>query len=143
MMVGIPIYAPEPPSTTTSSRPRCLRRDYPRHPEPRPLGQRIEIRVVVHRHTVRYSLEIAEFIARNLPFVDQVALMGLEMTGFARANLDEVWIDPADYQPNSLKPRTLTAPASPPMIYNHQLCVLDETYGLSPFAQSATGRTNT
>jgi hypothetical protein len=40
----------------------------------------------------------AAFIARNLPFVAQVALMGLEMTGLARPNSPLVWVDPADYQ---------------------------------------------
>jgi hypothetical protein len=34
------------------------------------------------------------WLARNLPFVDHVALMGLENTGFALANQDLLWIDP-------------------------------------------------
>ena len=33
------------------------------------------------------------------PFVEQVALMGLEITGLARRNFDDLWIDPIDYQP--------------------------------------------
>jgi len=37
-------------------------------------------------------------IVRNLTFVDQVVFMGLEMTGFTKANLDALWIDPLDYQ---------------------------------------------
>jgi hypothetical protein len=37
------------------------------------------------------------WIARNLPFVDHVALMGLENTGFAIANEALLWIDPMDY----------------------------------------------
>ncbi len=41
---------------------------------------------------------LATFIVRNLPFVPQVALMGLEMTGLARPNSALVWADPADYQ---------------------------------------------
>ena len=41
---------------------------------------------------------LAEFIARNLLFVDHVALMGLELMGFARANLHQIWIAPARYQ---------------------------------------------
>jgi hypothetical protein len=35
--------------------------------------------------------------ARNLPFVDHVALMGLENTGFAIANDAMLWMDPLDY----------------------------------------------
>ena len=76
------------------------------------LEQRIEIRVVIHKQTAPALVEIAEFVARNLPFVEQVALMGLETTGFARANLDAIWIEPIDTQPNSPKPPSFsTAPA--------------------------------
>ena len=67
---------------------RCVRRHRPRNPQPGSLKQRIEIRVVVHKQTAPYLVEIAEFISRNLPFVEQVALMGLEMIGLARANID-------------------------------------------------------
>jgi His-Xaa-Ser system radical SAM maturase HxsC len=90
------------------------------------LGQCVEIRIVVQRHTVPVLAELAEFITRNLPFVDQVALMGLEMTGLARPNAAEVWIDPADYQPELVEAsRRLTGAGIVTKIYNHQLCVLD------------------
>jgi hypothetical protein len=69
---------------------------------------------------------IAHFIARNLPFVDQVALMGLEMIGFARANMDDVWIDPVEYQPQLVEAaEILDSSGLKTMIYNHQLCLLD------------------
>jgi His-Xaa-Ser system radical SAM maturase HxsC len=61
-------------------------------------GQRIELRVVIHAQTYKRLPQLAEFIVRNLQFVDQVSLMGLEPTGFALANLSEMWIDPYDYQ---------------------------------------------
>lgn len=61
-------------------------------------GQKVEIRVVVHRQTYSRLPQLAEFLARNLTFVDHIALMGLEITGFTRANLDSLWIDPLDYQ---------------------------------------------
>ena len=52
--------------------------------------------------------------------------MGLEMTGFTRANLEELWIDPFDYQPQLLDATaTLAAHRMNVSIYNHQLCVLD------------------
>lgn len=41
------------------------------------LRQRVEIRVVLHKQTVPRLQRLAEFICRNLLFVDQVALMGL------------------------------------------------------------------
>lgn len=90
------------------------------------LEQRIEIRVVIHKQTAPALVEIAEFIARNLPFVEQVALMGLEMTGFARANMETVWIDPIEYAPALTEAaNVLDAAGVRTMIYNHQLCLLE------------------
>jgi hypothetical protein len=37
-------------------------------------------------------------IYRYLPFVEHVALMGLEMMGYTKMNLKTLWIDPFDYQ---------------------------------------------
>lgn len=61
-------------------------------------GQRVEVRVVLHAITAPRIEETCRWIARNLPFVDHVALMGLENTGFALANADLLWIDPIDYK---------------------------------------------
>jgi His-Xaa-Ser system radical SAM maturase HxsC len=60
-------------------------------------GQRVEIRVVLHALTAPSIEDTARWIARNLPFVDHVALMGLENTGFAIANDAMLWMDPMDY----------------------------------------------
>lgn len=126
MMVGIPIYGAEPAlhdyvvqsqgafNTTVAGILNLAQ-----------LQQRIEIRVVVHKQTAPHLPEIAEFISRNLPFVDQVALMGLEMIGFARANLAEVWIDPFDYQAELAEAvATLDRKGITAMIYNHPLCLI-------------------
>ena len=56
----------------------------------------IEIRVVVQRPNVERLGELAYFIFRNLTFAGHVAFMGLEPIGFARANYEKIWIDPAD-----------------------------------------------
>ena len=61
-------------------------------------GQRVEIRVVLHALTAPIIEETGRWIARNLPFVDHVALMGLENTGFAIANDAMLWMDPMDYR---------------------------------------------
>ncbi len=90
-------------------------------------GQRVEIRVVIHKQTYERLPDLARFISRNLLFVDQVALMGLEMTGFTRANLDALWIDPAAYQEQLAEAvQLLAASGVRAMVYNHQLCLLDE-----------------
>ena len=97
------------------------------------LGQAVEIRVVVQRHTAPVLPGLAAFIVRNLPFVAQVALMGLEMTGLARPNSPLVWADPADYQRELAEAvEILTTAGIATRIYNHQLCVLDRR--LWPYA---------
>jgi His-Xaa-Ser system radical SAM maturase HxsC len=95
--------------------------------------QRVEIRVVLQRHTAPAIVDIAEFISRNLPFVEQVALMGLEMTGLARPNIEEVWIDPFDYK-EALTEATLLLHRAGirTYIFNHQLCVIERS--VWPFA---------
>ncbi len=88
-------------------------------------GQKVEIRVVIHNQTYERLPQLAEFIARNLTFVDHVALMGLEMTGFTRANLDLLWIDPIDYMDElTAAVDTLAGHGMNVSIYNHQLCLL-------------------
>lgn len=90
------------------------------------LRQLVEIRVVIHKQTYQRLPQLAEFIARNLTFVDQVVLMGLEMTGFTKANLSDLWIDPVDYQRELYSAATLLADYRLNVsIYNHQLCILD------------------
>jgi His-Xaa-Ser system radical SAM maturase HxsC len=96
-------------------------------------GVRIELRIVVHGATYQRLPELAEFIARNLPFVSQVALMGLEMFGYVHLNMDTVWVDPAAYQDQLERAtQTLALHGLAPWIFNHQLCVLRPS--LWPFA---------
>ncbi len=90
------------------------------------LRLRVEVRVVLHADTYARLPDLARFLARNLLFVDHVALMGLEVVGFAKANLDALWIDPLDYQTQlALAVETLDRAGMSVSIYNHQLCVLD------------------
>lgn len=89
------------------------------------VGVRIELRAVIHKETYEGLPSLAEFVARNLPFVHHVALMGLELTGFAKANLKALWVDPYDYQPQLEKAvRVLTRGRVAVRIFNHQLCVV-------------------
>lgn len=91
-------------------------------------GIRIEIRIVLHRATIDRLPQFARFVARNLPFVDHVALMGLEMMGYVRMNLDALWIDPADYQAQLRESvEILSRHGLNASIYNHQLCILDQS----------------
>jgi His-Xaa-Ser system radical SAM maturase HxsC len=89
-------------------------------------GVRVEIRIVLHALSIPRLPQLATFIARNFPFAAQVALMGLEMFGLVHQHLDELWVDPADYQESLLAATEILSNAGMNVaIYNHQLCVLD------------------
>jgi His-Xaa-Ser system radical SAM maturase HxsC len=88
-------------------------------------GQRVEIRVVLHAITAPRIVETCRWLARNLPFVDHVALMGLENTGFAIANDDLLWMDPIDYRDAlALATEILASLKVNVSIYNLPRCVL-------------------
>lgn len=90
-------------------------------------GVPVEIRVVIHRHTSARLPQLSEFIYRNLTFSSHVTFMGLELMGFAVANLDDLWIDPFDYQ-EELREAVLhlAARGMKVSIYNHQLCLVPQ-----------------
>lgn len=88
----------------------------------------VEIRVVLHQKNFHRLPRLAEFITRNLLFVDHVALMGLEIMGFAKSNFNGLWVDPYDYG-NELEEaaNTLARYGMRVSIYNHPLCVVPES----------------
>ena len=134
IMAGIPVYAPEPGlHDFIVQAAGAFNETVHGILNLASLGQAVEIRVVVQRHTVPVLAGLAAFIVRNLPFVAQVALMGLEMTGLARPNAPLVWADPAGYQHELAAAVDILATAGiTTRIYNHQLCVLDRR--LWPYA---------
>lgn len=88
-------------------------------------GVSIEIRIVVHKQTYKRLLPLAEFLYRNCPFASHIALMGLELMGYTKTNLKQLWIDPVDYQEELEAAATfLDRVGMNVSIYNHQLCVL-------------------
>ncbi len=89
--------------------------------------QRIGLRVVVHKQTYRRLPQLADFIYHNFPFVCQVAFMQMETIGLAESNLEQLWIDPFDYQ-NELREAVLLLRnrGIPSYVYNAQLCILPE-----------------
>jgi His-Xaa-Ser system radical SAM maturase HxsC len=88
--------------------------------------QRVEIRIVLHKQTIDRLVKTCEFIARNLLFVDHVALMGLEITGFTRANLGALWIDPYEYKDDlSTAVSLLNSYGVNCSVYNHQICIVN------------------
>lgn len=99
-------------------------------------GQRIEIRIVLHKLTVGRLVKLARFIYRNLPFVEHVAFMGLEHEGYTPFNINKLWIDPVDYQEELNEAVMLLAEYGMNVsIYNIQLCTLNRA--LWPFARKS------
>jgi His-Xaa-Ser system radical SAM maturase HxsC len=100
------------------------------------IGARVEIRVVLHALSVPRLPQLASLIYRRLPFVEHVALMGLEPMGFAKQNRQRLWIDPVDYT-SALENSVyyLSARGITVSIYNLPLCILPVT--LRPFAQQS------
>ncbi len=90
--------------------------------------QRVEIRVVLHALTAPIIEDTGRWIARNLPFVDHVALMGLENTGFAIANDAMLWMDPVDYGDGLARAVDhLSAAGVNVSVYNLPKCVLPKS----------------
>jgi len=86
---------------------------------------RLEIRVVLHKQTFSDLPKLAQYIFKNLPFVEHIAFMGLEYTGYTPYNKDLLWIEPNEYMKELeesvlfLDQMGLTV-----SIYNLQLCLL-------------------
>lgn len=89
--------------------------------------QQVEIRVVIHKENYDRLPKLAQFITRNLLFVDHVALMGMEVTGFAKSNFDALWIDPYEYREQLAEAvEHLHSYGIRTSIYNHPLCLVPE-----------------
>ena len=96
--------------------------------------QRIEIRVVLVKPSVERLMELARYIYRNLPFVEHIALMGVEPIGFAKAHRDQLWIDPADAGDTLVRViEWLAGRGLSVSLYNLPLCVLPPA--VWPFAR--------
>ncbi|AMP38850.1 His-Xaa-Ser system radical SAM maturase HxsC [Ralstonia solanacearum] len=128
LMVGIPVYSADPACHDYVVQAKGAFDETIRGIlNLKRLNQKVEIRVVLHKQTVEGLPLLAEYIARNLLFVDHVALMGLEITGFTRANLDSLWIDPIEYRDQlSRAVRILSTYGINTSVYNHPLCLVNQ-----------------
>lgn len=127
LMVGIPLYSDDPSlHDYIVQAPGAFQETVQGILNLKRLGQKVEIRIVLHKQSISRLPQLCEYIARNLLFVDHVTLMGLEMIGFTRANLDELWIDPVDYRDIlSEAVAILAAYRMNVSVYNHPLCIVN------------------
>lgn len=91
-------------------------------------GLRLELRVVLHKQTYKRLPNLANYIYKNLPFVEHIALMGLEYTGYTPKNSDVLWMEPSAYM-DQLEEAAfyLDEMGMNVSIYNIQLCLLKPT----------------
>ena len=100
------------------------------------LGQPVGLRTILHALNLERLTQYAHFVYHNLPFVFQVAFMGMETRGLASKNLDRLWVDPHDYQDKLAHAvKFLARRLVPVSIYNHQLCLLPRD--LWPYARKS------
>lgn len=91
-------------------------------------GLRLELRIVVHKQTYKRLPALAKFIYKNLPFVEHIAFMGLEYTGYTPYNNDKLWIEPSEYIDELEEAAFFLDEAGMNVsIYNLQLCLMKPT----------------
>ena len=89
----------------------------------------IELRFVMTKLNYNCLEEYARFVWRNLPFVQDVAFMGMELTAEAHKNKNELWINPEDYiEPLEKAVSYLDCCGVTAWIYNLPFCLFDEPY---------------
>ncbi|MFC1784968.1 His-Xaa-Ser system radical SAM maturase HxsC [Candidatus Neomarinimicrobiota bacterium] len=89
---------------------------------------RTELRIVLHKKTYKRLPKLAQFIYKNLPFVEHIAFMGLEYTGYTPRNDKVLWIEPSEYS-DQLEEATyyLEEMGMKVSIYNLPLCLLKQS----------------
>lgn len=88
----------------------------------------VDIRVVLTKQNYQGLPDLIYFIYKNMPFVTNIALMGLEYTGFAKLNFDDIHVSPLDYKEDLMNAIELCRKYQLPVtIYNLPLCLLDES----------------
>jgi His-Xaa-Ser system radical SAM maturase HxsC len=96
-------------------------------------AQPIQLRVVLIKPVLEVLPHLCEFVAKNLPFVREVALMGCEPVGFALANREQCEVDIADWHTElAAGVRRLIRGRVPVALMNLPLCGLPAA--LRPFA---------
>lgn len=92
-------------------------------------GIAVELRVVINKMNYQRLPQLAEYIFKNLYFVSWVALMGMEDTGYAPKNANQIWIEPIEYTTQMCKAvDILYGWGIPVAIFNIPLCLLHPDY---------------
>lgn len=102
-------------------------------------GFNVEIRLVVSKLNYKYIDKIAELIVNEFPKVGSVKIMGLEMSGNAARNVDDVWIPyPTAFEHSKSAITKLVSNGINVGLYNFPLCAVGRSFHLL-CAKSITG----
>ncbi len=89
----------------------------------------IELRIVMNALNYKRFFAMAEYIHRNLSFVDWIAFMGMEYVGYAVTHSKNIWIEPKDFTPQLTSAvRYLAEWNYDVCIYNIPLCLLPKQF---------------
>jgi len=90
-------------------------------------GLRTDIRVVLSKQNYNNLEDLMYFIYKNIPFVEHIALMGLEYIGFAINNIKNIHINPLEYKTEIKDAIHICRKYSLNVsIYNLPLCLIHE-----------------
>ena len=92
-------------------------------------GIYIELRIVMNALNYKRFFTMAEYIHRNLSFVDWIAFMGMEYVGYAVNHNRNIWIEPKEYITQLTSAvRYLAEWNYDVCIYNIPLCLLPKQF---------------
>ena len=90
-------------------------------------GLRTDVRIVISKQNYNDLDDLIYFIYKNIPFVEHIALMGLEYIGFAVNNIRDIHISPLEYKEQLKDAIKLSRKYSLNVsIYNLPLCLVHE-----------------
>ncbi len=90
-------------------------------------GLRTDVRIVISKQNYNDLDDLIYFIYKNIPFVEHIALMGLEYIGFAVNNIRDIHVSPLDYREQLKDAIHLSRKYSLNVsIYNLPLCLVHE-----------------
>lgn len=90
-------------------------------------GIGVEIRIVLHKQTIKGLGLLADYIYNKIPYVRHVAFMAMEHMGYVKRNWDLLWVHPLDYKEQLLAAvRFLYIRGVNVSIYNLPYCLCDK-----------------
>jgi len=89
----------------------------------------IELRFVITKLNYKNMVDFARFVTRNLPFISNIAYMGMELMECACFNSEKLWINPKAYMSELCEAIDYLEIFNMPVsIYNIPHCLISENY---------------